>query len=419
MKKILIIVLFLFSASAWAKSVTLVQAIDIALQRDPANKMYQHQRLALIAQGKNSATLSDPMIKLGIANLDTESLSLDNDPMSQLTLGISQQFSRGDSLQIRKKSFNLESESALFSAQERRLQVKKTVRSLWFKILFIEKSTLMVEQQKTYFASLYRDLQSQFSLGLLDNEDVIESEIELSKSDEKLAVLRQSSLNYRTLLSEWIGAQAFVPFDKSLPIWSETKDYIKRTQRLKSTHYALLAKHPQAKILSQQITLARNDISLAQQSYKPSFKVELGYGHRLSLMDDGQRRSDLLSASLVFDMPIFSTQKQDQQVISAQQMQGKKQEEYFLLLRQLNISLSNAISGYQQLLDRQLHYKSTLLKQSQRRIEILEKSYQSKTRPFKDVIKAYIKDLDLSLEYQKLYFDGLQSLINIRYFQAI
>ncbi|AGH81839.1 copper/silver resistance outer membrane protein [Psychromonas sp. CNPT3] len=419
MKHILVVVCLLFSVSAWTKPVNLAEALDIALQTDPANKLYQHQRLSLIAQGKNSASLSSPMLKLGIANLDTDTFSIDKDPMSQLTLGLSQQFSRGDSLKLRQEGFNLASESSVFSAQERRLQVKKVVRSLWFNILFIEKSKQIVAQKKVYLNSFYRDLQSQYSLGLLASEDVIESEIKIAQQDEKLASLTQISLNYRTLLSEWIGVKAFAKLDNSLPIWEDTLAYTKGAKMQEDAHYALLAQHPKIKILNQNVTLASNKIALAKQGYKPTFKVELGYGHRLSSMDNGRRRSDLLSAFVTLDMPFFSTQKQDQQVISAQQLQGAKQAEYYLLLRQLNASMNNAISRYQHLVKRQWHYKNTLLKQSKRRTHILEKSYQSNTRPFKDVIKAYINELDLSLQYQKLYFDGLQSLINIRYFQAI
>ena len=202
--------------------------------------------------------------------------------------------------------------------------VKKTVRSLWFNILFIEKSKRLVSENKRLFNSFYEDLSSQFSLGLADNEDLITAEIELAKFDEKIAKLTQQSLAYRRLLSEWIGKQAYQVLDNSKTDWSDTLSYIKGSKALQYQHYALLTNHPKVKALNQNVLVANSNIDLAKQDYKPSFKVEIGYGHRLSEMDNGDPRADLLSGFLSMDIPLFTDQRQDQKMISAQQNKGQK-----------------------------------------------------------------------------------------------
>ncbi|MEH6452435.1 MAG: TolC family protein [Psychromonas sp.] len=411
----LLLIVIGFQVSA----LSLQDAMKIALQDDPGQQVYQAQQASLIAQGNRSATLADPMIKLGVANLPTDSFSLDSDPMTQLTVGVSQQFSRGDELNITKNGFKLQSEVAVFNGEDRRLLVKKTVRDLWFNILFVEKSIQLVSENRTLFNSFYNDLESQFSLGLAENEDLISAEIELSLFDEKLARLKQQSLTYRSLLSEWVGSSAYDTLQKDSPRWSDTLAYIKRSEAANYQHYELLATHPKAKALKQNILVANSNIKLAEQDYKPSFKVELGYGYRSSEMDNGEPRPDLLSGFVTMDVPLFTDQRQDQKMISAQHNKGQKQAEYQLLLRQLNAQLDAEIVNYQQLVARQNRYQDSLLKQARLHAEILEKSYQSNTRPFKEVIQAYIHELNLSIEYQQLYFDGLKSLTKIRYFQAL
>ena len=136
-------------------------------------------------------------------------------------------------------------------------------------------------------------------------------------------------------------------------------------------------------------------------------------------MANGEGRSDLLSGFVSMDIPLFTDQRQDQKMISAQQNKGQKQAEYALLIRQLNAQLNAEIVNYQQLTSRQKRYKESLLKQAKSHAEALEKSYRSNTRPFKEVIQAYIHELNLSIEYQQLYFDSLKSLSKIRYFQAL
>lgn len=417
MKNFLILLCAMIGTQASALS--LQDALQIALNADPAQKIYQAQQASLIAQGNASATLADPMIKLGMANVPTDSFSLNSDPMTQVSVGLSQQFSRGDTRDITKNGFDLQSEIAVFQALDRRLLVKKTVRDLWLNILFIEKSKLLVAENKKLFNSFYEDISSQFSLGLADNEDLITAEIGLGKYDENLAKLGQQSLAYRSLLSEWIGADAYQTLQTNTPDWPDTLTYVKHSDIVNYQHYELLANHPKVKALSQSVLVADSNINLAKQDYKPSFKVELGYGYRLSEMDNGDSRSNLLSGFISMDLPIFTDQRQDQKMIAAQQNKGQKQAEQHLLLRNLNAQLNAEIVNYQQLLSRQARYQDSLLKQAKLHAHILEQSYQSNTRPFKEVIQSYINELNLSIEYQQLYFDGLKSLSNIRYFQAL
>lgn len=419
MKNYFMLLFLLMVVTGKAHALSLQEAIDIALNNDPAQKIYQAQQASLIAQGNVSATLADPQIKLGVANLPTDSFSLDSDPMSQLSVGLSQQFSRGDTRNITQNSFNLQSEVAVFQSKDRRLLVKKMVRNLWFNILFIEISKQLVSENKRLFTSFYDDLSVQFSLGLAENEDLISAEIELSQFDEKMAKLRQQSLAYRSMLSEWVGASAYQILQHNTPEWSATLTYIKRSEVLNYQHYELLTEHPKVKALSQNVLVADNNINLAKQSYKPSYKVEVGYGHRLSKMDNGEPRSDLLSGFVSMDIPLFTDQRQDQKMISAQHNKGQKQAEYRLLVRNLNAQLNAEIANYQQLVSRQNRYQGSLLKQAKLHAQMLEQSYQSNTRPFKEVIQAYIHELNLSIEYQQLYFDGMKSLANIRYFQAL
>ena len=412
-------ILLLTTIGFHVSALTLQNAEQIAVQDDPGQKIYQAQQASLIAKGNSSATLADPMIKFGLANIPTDSFSLDSDPMTQMTVGISQQFSRGDSLDITKEGFTLKSEVAVYQGLNRRLLVKKTVRDLWFNILFIEKSIFLVNENKTLFGNFYDDLESQFTLGLVENEDLISAEIEIALFDEKLDKLKQQSLTYRSLLSEWIGEVAYDSFQENPPSWSDTVGYIQRNNSTNNQHYLLLEHHPKVKALKQNILVASSNIKLAEQDYKPSFKVELGYGHRLSETDNGDSRSDLLSGFVTMDIPLFTEQRQDQKIISAQHDKGQSQAQHRLLVRQLNAQLNAEIVKYQQLLSRQERYQSSLLKQARIHAQVLEQSYQSNTRPFKEVIQAYMHELNLSIEYQQLYFDGLKSLSKIRYFQAL
>ncbi len=397
---------------------SLEDAEYLAIKSDPAQQIYQSKQAALIAQGVAGSTLADPMIKIGMANIPTDNFELDQDPMTQLSFGVAQQFSRGSQRELTQAGFNQRSEIAVLQALDRQLSVKKTVRELWFNILFIDKSMQIVNENKALFLGFYRDLQSKFSLGLAQSDDLISAEIEIGKFDEKLASLNQKRLNYRTLLSEYIGQYAYDKLPSDIPQWSETLSYVS-TAKVQGDHYDLLTMHPKTKALTQGISVADNGIAFAEENYKPSFKVEVGYGQRFSEDAMGQSRSDLVSAFVSMDLPIFTDKRQDQQLISAQHNKGQKQAEQRLLLRQLNALLNSELINYQQIKERMQRYQTSLLKQAKQHSQIVEESYQSNTRSFKAVIDAYIHEQSLTLEYQQLYFESLNMLAKIRYLQAL
>jgi len=412
-KRVVSSLTLLFSFNLLAESISLHDAQQMAIESDPAQQIYQSQQAALIAQGLAASTLADPMIKLGTANMSTDSFAFDDDPMTQMTVGLSQQFSRGATRELSQKGFNQQSQAAVFKGLDRQLIVKRTVQQLWLSILFVEKSLHIVKENKQLFSSFYDDLQAQFSLGLVENDDLIAAEIEISKFDDKIAGLMQMFFIQRSLLSEWIGQYAYADLSNAIPQWSETLSLVDASTA-DTTYYPLLSKHPKAELFTLNISVADNGIDLAKQSYKPSFKVEVGYGHRFD-----EAKSDLLSGFITMDIPLFTAKRQDQKLITAQQFKGQKQAEQRLLLRQFNAQLSAEISNYQQIKARQTRYQETLLKQAKLHVELLEQSYQSNTRPFKAVIDAYMHEQNLTLEYQQLYFDGLKSLSKIRYFQAL
>ena len=411
--------MLLFSVKLWADGISLNDAEQVAIQSDPAQTIYQAQQASLIAQGIAGSTLDDPMIKLGVANLPTDSFQLNQEAMTQVAVGLSQQFNRGSTLELTQKNFNQRSDIAEYQGLDRQLMVKKTVRELWFNILFMDKSLQIIKENKKLFLGFYQDLKTSYSLGLAENEDLIAAEIEINKFDEKTAALTQQSLNYRSLLHEYIGQYAYQALPTDMPKWPETLSYINSVKVKNNQHYDLLSQHPKVKMFVMNIEVADNGIALAEQDYKPSYKVEVGYGLRLSETDMGQPRPDLLSAFVSMDIPLFTDKRQDQKLISAQYNKGQKQAEHRLILRQLNALLTAEISNYQQLKARQTRYQETLLVQAKQHSKLLEQSYQSNTRPFKEVIEAYIHEQNLALEYQQLYFDSLKSLAEIRYFQAL
>ena len=104
----LMLSLSVFSAQA-EKVVSLEQAITLAQKNDPWLHGSRLKQSAVENRSIASGTLPDPKVSLGIINLPTDTWAIDQEGMTQLKVGVSQMFPRGDSLEIKKDQLQIES----------------------------------------------------------------------------------------------------------------------------------------------------------------------------------------------------------------------------------------------------------------------------------------------------------------------
>ena len=81
-----------------AEPLALNQVIDYALTHEPWLQANKYQQQAIEAQSIAAGTLPDPVLTVGLMNLPTDGFAFDQEGMTQFKVGLSQQFSRGDSL---------------------------------------------------------------------------------------------------------------------------------------------------------------------------------------------------------------------------------------------------------------------------------------------------------------------------------
>jgi outer membrane protein TolC len=405
----------LFIGYPSAQPLSLFDAEQLALAHDPAAEIYTQQQQQLAAQGIARSQLADPMVRFGVANLPTDSFELDQDPMTQLTIGVAQQFSRGDTRALTAQHYNQQGQRSQLQAQNRSLELKSTIRQLWLDIRLAQTSAALLLQSQSLFAQNVAHVRDQFELGYKQSQDLIQAELQLSKFDEQIDGFNQQEQAYRASLATWLGEAAYGDLAQNPPNWPSSLRYAESGTR---THYILLADHPKVSALQQAMTASDTQIALAQQAYKPAFKVELGYGLRQAPDTDGSARSDLLSGFVSLNVPLFPNKRQDQSVIAAERGRAMVRAEQDLLLTQMNGELNSAIARHLNLSARVARYQTSLLMQAQRNTQAALQGYQSNTNNFGQVIQAYLDELTLALEFEQLTTQKLKALVQVRYYQG-
>ena len=415
-------VLFSSSALATAELTSTVQQsssqqlntlIEIALSQDGNRKQYFAQSQAMRETGIASATLMDPKLKVGFGGLPVDSFQFDEDPMTNISVGLMQQFERGDTLDLQQKKAGQQADGLALQVQARELTVANSMTQLWLELGYQQVAESIINENQRLLVELENYVQTNYSIGKSEAQDLLNAQLQVSKLDEKLQANQQVQRRLISQLSEWLGSdwlgsqainsQGRLHATNQID-WSLLESKL-ATNRDSTKHYQLLIEHPLVKITDATISSNQTQVELAEQAYTPQFGVEVMYAHRQANNMAGEPASDLVSAYLTVDIPLFTGNRQDKNLSAAQYQVGAAKSQKDTLLSQMNAQVNALLVDKANLTQRLERYQSTLLPQTSARISAVERGYQNNTAQFNDVIAATADELALQLEQQRLITD--------------
>ncbi|MEO9494840.1 MAG: TolC family protein [Vibrio splendidus] len=392
--------------------------IEIALSEDGNRKQYFAQSQAMRETGIANATLMDPKLKVGFGGLPVDSFQFDEDPMTNISVGLMQQFERGDTLNLQQKKAGQQADALALQVQARELTVANSMTQLWLELGYQQKAESVIRQNRRLLVEIENYVQTNYSIGKSEAQDLLNAQLQVSKLDEKLQANQQVQRRLISQLSEWLGSdwlgnqaidsQALDPQGRlhatNYIDWSLLESKL-ATNRDSTKHYQLLTDHPLVKITDATISSNQTQVELAEQAYTPQFGVEVMYAHRQANNMAGEPASDLVSAYLTVDIPLFTGNRQDKNLSAAQYQVGAAKSQKDTLLSQMNAQVNALLVDRSNLIQRLDRYQTSLLPQTAARISAVERGYQNNTAQFNDVILATTDELALQLEQQRLITD--------------
>ena len=392
--------------------------IEIALNQDSNRKQYFAQSQAMRDTGVASATLMDPKLKVGFGGLPVDSFQFDEDPMTNISVGLMQQFERGNTLDLQQKKASQQADGLALQVEARELTVANSMTQLWLELGYQQVAEGVMRENRRLLVELENYVQTNYSIGKSEAQDLLNAQFQVSKLDEKLQANQQVQRRLISQLSEWLGSDWL----GTQAISSQTLDSqgtLKATNQIdwavlenklatnfdSTKHYQLLMEQPLVKITDATISSNQTQVELAEQAYTPQFGVEVMYAHRQANNMAGEPASDLVSAYLTVDIPLFTGNRQDKTLSAAQHQVGAAKSQKDTLLAQMNAQVNALLVDKANLTQRLERYQSSLLPQTSARIRAVERGYQNNTAQFNDVISATADELALKLEQQRLITD--------------
>ena len=406
-KKILAIIVNLFIVfNAIAEPLTMEQAVELALKSDPIIVSFQEKEQAFREASIASSALPDPKVKLGLMNFPTDTYKRNQEPMTQVQVGLSQMFPAGDSLEIKSNRQIDFANAELAKTMNRQRMIKRSARKAWLELYYWTRALSVVKENKTLFKNLLNVTESNYAAGRQQQQDVIRTSLELELLNDKEIDISSNIEKAKSKLAKLIGQQnSSQKLTNNLPLLTTEKELFSKEN---------IDTHPSLQIKNAMVSASQNSIELAKQSYKPNWMLDVTYGARDDAAN-GIERADFLSAMVKFSVPLFTSNFQDRKVAASKrrhhaalnQLEDKKRD----LLRMYQTYLSD----YKQYSERSERYKKVLLVKARQNAYAALSSYQSDRGKFTDLIRARMTELNMQLKALRLEINRYKSHSDLLY----
>jgi len=403
----LLALLLLTLATAARADLDINEAVSLALADDPTIAASKARSRAFSDNAIADGQLPDPQLNTGIYNLPTDNFHINEEPSTQLRLGIKQAFPRGKTLHYRQRQSEWKAAAAMATAELETRQVILDVRNSFMELYYQTRAREIVVATRKLFSQLVDITRAHYATGRVSQQDVLNASLELARLDDRTTRILNAIDTNRATLMKWIGEPASLPVNGTFP---ELPLPASREQ-IESE----LPGHPAIRIATARLEAENQSIRIAREQYKPGWSAGLEYRKRYGEDPNGDDRSDMMAAMVTVDIPLFTKNRQDKRLSASIQQASSVQLERDDKLRELKRQLDTDYANWQRLEERAALYQSQLLQASTANAQASLNAYQSGVTEFTTLMRARITDLDVRLSDLRIRVDRAMSQASLLY----
>lgn len=398
------------STNITASGLSLEAVEELALAHDPGVLSVEANRLALEEMSVAARQLPDPMLKMGLVSLPTDTFNLGQEPMTQVQVGLVQKFPRGKSRSLQSEQIGLRSQGLDEMARDQELQILLAVRETFLEVAKQRHLARINDEAITAFSDVADITEDYYATGRVQQQDVLQAAVELAKVEDRATRIAQDEEQARARLAVWIGDAAYRDLDNAWPQFN----YQSSPDAIKDR----LQEHPRIQTLQKNVYAAETGVELAKQRYKPEFALDLTYGGRGGTNPDGSSRTDLLTFMVVMDLPLFHKNRQDRVVAAQVAESSAAMFSRDDILRRMRSEVDFHATTHKRQQERIALFENTLLPEAAFSSEASFGAYQSSIEDLTTLLRTRITEFDLQLEHARLQAEALKTQARLLYLEG-
>jgi outer membrane protein TolC len=283
-----------------------------------------------------------------------------------------------------------------------KLENSRNIRLSWLSVYLYYQSQKLVHESLDVFGQFKKITRLQYRNGQGAQADVIRAQLEESLLIDKETDMATNYEKAVSVLKYWLNVKELSrQLDMSFP---ELPVLPKDTEIDR-----LLGSHPLLKAGENRVKAAKSGVEFANAQFHPGWSLDVSYGYRAG------DRSDMVSAMFMFDLPLFTGNKQSKELQASQAKLSESKYDLDEKRRQLRRRYDDGLSVFMRTDDRLNLYSSQLLPQSEQNTEATLHSYQSGVSAFGTVIRAKLTQLQSQLQHLQLKVTKANAQIELLY----
>lgn len=398
---IILIYLFLAPAAVQADDapLSLQHAESLAISQAPWLAHHRTNAEAAAQRVIHESRLPDPQLVLGAINVPTDSGKLDQEDMTMTMVGVRQSFPPGDTLALKGKRAQKEltREEARINAEHRNLL--RLVRQTWFELYYQEESLRRLQDSRELLLRQLAAAEGRYRSASDVQQTAIRARQAVARINEREPMIKAQIARARAQLGRWIGAAAKRPLPAELPALP-----------MPATDFDV-NRHPEWLASIAMFDAAQIDADMARENYKPSWMLDLSYGQRRT-SPDGTERSNMATAMVTIDLPVFRAKRQDPRLAEKLAMENGARFETEDKRRELEAMHQSLRVDYEAIVERAAIFEEQLLPAVRRESQAIVAGLARDRTELRD---AKMKLIDTELEFIRLRVDLAKTQADLLY----
>ena len=412
-----------------AQTLSLEQALQLAIQYDPLLKGNAHRKDRFNAEAEASSYWANPQVSASVQNLPTDGFAFDQEPMTQFKVGLKQQLPRGDENLYSQQKYQVMADQMSVESQARKAWLKREVTLTWLDWVYATRRIGLLDKEKSLLTQLLDFTDSRYSQGVAAaaQQDILQVRLALLSLDDKYVQAYQQKNEARSAFSKWFGA----PLDESVsaPLTQSTQDAIEVDAILNDSNlslssfltviensepFSILQHHPEAMLLQIQTQIEAQNVNIAREQTKSQWAFEASYGYRQDAQN-GASRADFVSLGVQVDLPFFNKSRQDASIAAAASKMSASETDFRLKVNELAANAEVLKSRLSALSERKALYETALIGETRQLSEAELTAYTTDTGDIGDVVNANLKQVQVQDDLLKIDIERARTLASLAY----
>ena len=159
-----------------AAALSLEMAQQLALSNDPMSEGFRFKQEAFEREGKAATYWDNPQLATSIQNLPTDGFRFNQEPMTQVKIGVKQALPRGNVNELNQQKFDAMGVSVSMANKARAAWLKKQVGDDWLNWYLAHERTLLLGKERQLLTQLLDFTESRYGQAFRDaqQQDILQ-----------------------------------------------------------------------------------------------------------------------------------------------------------------------------------------------------------------------------------------------------